>query len=42
MIRYYIAMNQDINKDKIKENLILKYRDDKFLAALPLKKNCGY
>jgi hypothetical protein len=30
-------MNQDINKDNKKENLILKYRDNKFLAALPLK-----
>ena len=38
MIRYYVVMNQDINKDKTKEDLILKYRDDKFLAALPLKK----
>ena len=37
MIRYYVVMNQDINKDKTKEDLILKYRDDKFLAALPLK-----
>lgn len=30
-------MNEDINKDKKKENLILKYRDDKFLAGLPFK-----
>ncbi len=37
MIKYYIMMNQDINKDNKKENLILKYRDNKFLAALPLK-----
>jgi len=37
MINYYIAMNQDINKDKKKEDLILKYRDDKFLVALPIK-----
>ena len=37
MIKYYIVMNQDINKDKTKEDLILKYRGDKFLAALPLK-----
>lgn len=37
MIKYYVVMNQDINKDKKKEDLILKYRDDKFLAALPLK-----
>jgi len=37
MIKYYIIMNQDINKDNKKEDLILKYRDNKFLAALPLK-----
>lgn len=37
MIKYYVVMNQDINKDKTKEDLILKYRDEKFLAALPLK-----
>lgn len=36
-IKYYIVKNQDINNDGRKEDLILKYRGDKFLGALPLK-----
>jgi len=39
MYKYYIVLNQNINKDKIKENLILKYLDDKFLVALPFNSN---
>ena len=36
-IKYYIVKNQDINNDGLKEDLILKYRGDQFLGALPLK-----
>jgi hypothetical protein len=36
-IKYYIVRNQDINNDGRKEDLILKYRGDQFLGALPLK-----
>lgn len=36
-IKYYIVKNQDINNDGRKEDLILKYRGDQFLGALPLK-----
>jgi hypothetical protein len=39
MYKYYIVLNQNINKDKIKENLILRYKDDKFLVALPFNSN---
>jgi len=37
MIKYYIVRKQDINNDGRKEDLILKYRGEQFLGALPLK-----
>jgi hypothetical protein len=38
MYNYFIIKNQDINKDKTKEDLILKYNNDKFICGLPLEK----
>ena len=39
MYNYFIIKNQDINKDKTKEDLILKYNNDKFICGLPLEKD---
>lgn len=36
MIHYYISYGNDINKDGVKEDMILKYNDTKFIVGMPL------
>jgi ribosomal protein L23 len=36
MIHYYISYGNDINKDGMKEDMILKYNDTKFIVGMPL------
>lgn len=37
MYKFYVSLDKDLNKDGTKDNMILKYKNSKFMVGIPLK-----